>query len=575
MLLLHAAHVAAQDDTIVYGANSYNFNQMIEVNLTQGSEQLVATTPFGTQAMAQDPVTGFVYFYEWQQNGNEFAYWDPSTGNFTTVRTYSPSPGLYAKRMDFAPDGTLYMIDNAEGLHTIDKTNGDLVAIGTLTGLETGPYAATGDMAFAPDGTFYIVNYRSLYTVDIATLVATRIYTDMIPTFLPGMLAVWTGVAHCDGFLYATSAEESIGASRLFRIDPATGSETLIYTSQYVMNDLSSCSAVPVPPPNRAPVAFDQTVQTEEQTSVEITLSATDADGDTLSLSILTPPASGALVSNGADQTYTPNPGFTGTDTFEFVANDGEADSNIATVSVFVAATPPPDSIIYGANAYDRNQMIQINLTQSGVQIADGLPFGTAAIAQDPGTGRVYFYEWEATADEFAYWDPATGITTVVRTYAPSPGIAVQRMDFAPDGTLYMIDNAEVLYTIDPATGNITTLGTLTGMETGPYGATGDMAFAPDGTLYVVSYRSLYSVDLSTLAATLLYTGMIQTSTPNQIAIWTGVGYCDGLLYASSAEQATGLSGIFSIDPATGQEIYLFSALNLINDLASCVPPPE
>ena len=34
---------------------------------------------------------------------------------------------------------------------------------------------------------------------------------------------------------------------------------------------------------------------------------------------------------------YTPNPGFVGTDTFTFRANDGESNSNIATNTIHVA----------------------------------------------------------------------------------------------------------------------------------------------------------------------------------------------------------------------------------------------
>lgn len=48
-------------------------------------------------------------------------------------------------------------------------------------------------------------------------------------------------------------------------------------------------------------------------------------------------PANGTLILNGnGDFTYTPNLNIVGTDSFTYVANDGVADSNIATVTITV-----------------------------------------------------------------------------------------------------------------------------------------------------------------------------------------------------------------------------------------------
>jgi hypothetical protein len=56
-------------------------------------------------------------------------------------------------------------------------------------------------------------------------------------------VVLWTGLAYCDGWLYASHGEELTSTSALFRIDPDTGAETeLFYLPTYV-NDLSSCSA--------------------------------------------------------------------------------------------------------------------------------------------------------------------------------------------------------------------------------------------------------------------------------------------------------------------------------------------
>jgi VCBS repeat-containing protein len=50
-----------------------------------------------------------------------------------------------------------------------------------------------------------------------------------------------------------------------------------------------------------------------------------------------------AVVNSDGTFTYTPSPDFNGTDSFTFLANDGEADSNAATISLSItAANDPP-----------------------------------------------------------------------------------------------------------------------------------------------------------------------------------------------------------------------------------------
>ena len=71
--------------------------------------------------------------------------------------------------------------------------------------------------------------------------------------------------------------------------------------------------------------------------------SCTDADGETLSYEIVTPPAHGTLGDPGAGggRTYTPDPGFAGDDSFTFRASDGVDESSLQTVTITV--TPPPN----------------------------------------------------------------------------------------------------------------------------------------------------------------------------------------------------------------------------------------
>ena len=87
---------------------------------------------------------------------------------------------------------------------------------------------------------------------------------------------------------------------------------------------------------NTAPVAKNQTVITDSDTSVDITLVATDVDNDVLTYIVKSLPVNGTLKNNNSIITqgqlpiavsaselkYTPNTNFSGSDSFTFVARD-------------------------------------------------------------------------------------------------------------------------------------------------------------------------------------------------------------------------------------------------------------
>ncbi len=92
---------------------------------------------------------------------------------------------------------------------------------------------------------------------------------------------------------------------------------------------------------NQCPVANDQAVATIKDTSLGITLVATDGDDDTLIYSILTSPANGSLSGTAPNLIYSPNAGYIGTDNFTFKANDGTCDSNTATINIAICSSTP------------------------------------------------------------------------------------------------------------------------------------------------------------------------------------------------------------------------------------------
>jgi hypothetical protein len=88
-----------------------------------------------------------------------------------------------------------------------------------------------------------------------------------------------------------------------------------------------------------APECEDVAVSTAAGTPVTVPLTCTDDNGNVLTLSIASGPANGTLGPINQSQgavTYTPRAGFTGSDSFEFLAGDGAANSDSATATITV-----------------------------------------------------------------------------------------------------------------------------------------------------------------------------------------------------------------------------------------------
>jgi len=95
---------------------------------------------------------------------------------------------------------------------------------------------------------------------------------------------------------------------------------------------------------NEAPQAADDSISINHaQGSVVIPVLGNDSDpeGDGLSIVDVTQPANGSVVNNGDSLTYTPNPGFVGTDTFTYTVDDGHGGQATASVSIEVTNQAP------------------------------------------------------------------------------------------------------------------------------------------------------------------------------------------------------------------------------------------
>lgn len=142
-----------------------------------------------------------------------------------------------------------------------------------------------------------------------------------------------TGSGNLVKIYFNVNSTAAAGASALTLTQATLESDTAAITSTSVSGTFT------VNVVNNPPVAQDQTVAATEDIAKAITLKATDVDPNTvLQYSIVANPLHGVLSGAGAARTYTPAANYNGPDSFTFKANDGIADSNVATVSITVAA---------------------------------------------------------------------------------------------------------------------------------------------------------------------------------------------------------------------------------------------
>ncbi|MBZ4371629.1 Ig-like domain-containing protein [Corallococcus sp. AS-1-6] len=168
-----------------------------------------------------------------------------------------------------------------------------------------------------------------------------------------------------------------------------------------------------VRPASDAPVATAQSRETDEDTALSLTLTGTDADGQTLRFAVATQPQHGTLTGTPPDVTYTPHADFHGEDGFTFTVSDGESTS---TASVSLTVRPVNDAPLA------LGQLLQVEpeptaLTLSGTDV-DGDTI-TFAIHTPPEHGTL-----EGTPPELTF-TPAEGFRgTTTFTFTASDGLA-------------------------------------------------------------------------------------------------------------------------------------------------------
>jgi VCBS repeat-containing protein len=126
---------------------------------------------------------------------------------------------------------------------------------------------------------------------------------------------------------------------------PAPNDDTSVSFSYIVTDSLAivvGSASLDITPVNDAPVATDDSYSTDEDTVLTVSapgllINDTDIDSPTLTAALVSGPAHGKLQLNAdGSLSYTPDDNYNGADSFTYVANDGQLNSNFATVNLTI-----------------------------------------------------------------------------------------------------------------------------------------------------------------------------------------------------------------------------------------------
>jgi hypothetical protein len=192
------------------------------------------------------------------------------------------------------------------------------------------------------------------------------------------------------------TAKDTVDGTTAVTCSPASGSTfsigstTVTCTSTDSHGNSANSTFTVTVVRDQAPVASNASATTNIGVAALVTLVATDADNQALTYQLATPPAHGTVTIVGNVATYTPATGYSGPDSFTFVANDGIVNSNPAMVSVTVLSHTTPvcsaaaasPSLLWPPN----HKLVPIEI--DGVTDADGsaVTLSVVSIFQDEPT---------------------------------------------------------------------------------------------------------------------------------------------------------------------------------------------
>ena len=188
---------------------------------------------------------------------------------------------------------------------------------------------------------------------------------------------------------------------------------------------------------NIIPVAHAQTVILAEDSSKAITLTATDAEGNTLTYMVVTLPIHGTLSGTAPNLTYTPSSDFFGIDDFEFLVNDGSLDSVKVKVKIVVENVSESKAQLKG-NLIDAEAKIY--------QIEDNADKTLLFTETTDKKGQFNSHSRELIADKFYIYQISGGVDTNNSTTNNGIIRAIVKGSFAKNNDFVVSIASEMAY---------------------------------------------------------------------------------------------------------------------------------
>ncbi len=233
LLFVHMAAFGQASSSTLY-ATGYAGTKLVTIDLSSHAVNVIGPTgyPFSFALAFHPARTAYTITNLFSPSLAQLANFNLSTGAATLVGQpldqNSPGLNLQIMGMIVSPQGvlygaaayptptTIYSIDGISGLPSIvgtSATNGELMSF-----------------AYDPEGTLYsascCANPNDLYTVDLTTGKATFVTPLAISS-----LSVMGIAIDADGTMYATDFVGCPPCSLVYRVDPATGTATMLFNT--------------------------------------------------------------------------------------------------------------------------------------------------------------------------------------------------------------------------------------------------------------------------------------------------------------------------------------------------------